>query len=465
MKAEHWARPNTPLPQAVLQTSLCDECDKSFVSPFPVPAERPHSNHVPSEDELANNLASLAEDEHEVAQYDTEVSRIREVLGQFKKTLFEKRISERRNLVSVKREVPVEVWTEILSHLCFGYDTKSGSTLPSLADTRLVARLCQVEGYCQQPTAPSVEYQCRPSWYSSRPRPGEESRPIINSERCDRYFTLQWEDSYFLASYYIGDAGRAIFSMLMGEMHWCESLAISLNWEMFAAIDGGLRISFPTLRSFRTDVFYVTRTFGEMDWLSDGIEKHTPKLVGSVGVIANLTFPYLQHFNLDVHGSLDEYSKLFQSFSFLSLKILTTCGSRQREQHGHNIHDDLDWSSFRGLMERSSTLEKFTLHFPGVPLSYVDIILMLCECPRLEQLLIVVGEGNSTALGCIRIIASGICPPDGLEPLLPRLRQVVIQETCAGKPVVRISQTVDGVVRMAESRPEATQMFPVWRAF
>ncbi|KAI3601010.1 hypothetical protein WG66_014868 [Moniliophthora roreri] len=287
-------------------TTLCERCKYSFIPTSlypPVPPDLLHSDHVPSEKDLTQAFSMLAYEEQELARINAEIARLDQAIKKLaaSKAQLHQRITERRNWVSVKRRIPVEVWDEIFRFTCFGSQSKQekGESQYSLS---IKGRPFSVDTPALTLSHVSARWRdlvvCRPQLWSTlsidlydihdrqRLIPLLElylrrsgSCPldvrIVDAEANRRPFHVV-EDVGVLARYYIGSAGLELLTTLMTEMHRFSSLELSLDAEILQAIQNPEELSliFPLLHSLRTS---FSLDEDEVGWFSQAVEE-APKL-------------------------------------------------------------------------------------------------------------------------------------------------------------------------------------------
>ncbi|ESK86220.1 hypothetical protein Moror_16669 [Moniliophthora roreri MCA 2997] len=98
------------------RTVLCNNCHHTFSTQEPYP--RPADGITLSDAEVALQLTIIDKEQAEVDRHNLEIARLWDVIGKLEterdKLLM--RISERRNLVSAIRRIPVELWDTIFHH-------------------------------------------------------------------------------------------------------------------------------------------------------------------------------------------------------------------------------------------------------------------------------------------------------------------------------------------------------------
>ncbi|KAK1222044.1 hypothetical protein PQX77_015143 [Marasmius sp. AFHP31] len=112
--------PDNPLQNA----AICDYCKHQFVVPDlnqtpALPMNTLRSDYIPPDEQVLQTRKQLKKDEEVFSLYDEEITRLQTVLGKLveRKNLVEKRMKERRALVSAIRRLPNEILSEIF-HSC-----------------------------------------------------------------------------------------------------------------------------------------------------------------------------------------------------------------------------------------------------------------------------------------------------------------------------------------------------------
>ncbi|KAK7029362.1 hypothetical protein VNI00_014616 [Paramarasmius palmivorus] len=108
------------------QTVLCRRCRMEFVPgpvypPLSIPQETFRSDyHLPSGEEKNGIRPIIKAEGAELARYDVELKRLREVIEKLEKErdALETRIIERRYFISAQRRIPNEIWDEIFEDVC-----------------------------------------------------------------------------------------------------------------------------------------------------------------------------------------------------------------------------------------------------------------------------------------------------------------------------------------------------------
>ncbi|ESK95607.1 hypothetical protein Moror_12619 [Moniliophthora roreri MCA 2997] len=106
---------------------LCERCHHEFLPYAAYPSvdfQALRLTRIPSEEDRWRNLAFIEEEEGEIARIDQEVGRLYHLIHRLEATrrVLRRKIDERRSLLSSIRKIPLEIWGQIFTPVCFAQD-------------------------------------------------------------------------------------------------------------------------------------------------------------------------------------------------------------------------------------------------------------------------------------------------------------------------------------------------------
>ncbi|ESK94088.1 hypothetical protein Moror_12833 [Moniliophthora roreri MCA 2997] len=293
-----------------VQIVLCDCCNHTFTARTHLrPDLEQFRSAVPLEAGIAHHHTIIAEEEKELTRFDVELEKLRKIVGNMEseRNALQTRISERRNLVSVMRQIPSELWEIIFRHVVVSWSMTAGAQTPSkhslyvhydhgctysepcpgdiLAPPFILSQVCShwrslvlsiphlwssisVDIYgLDKDIRPLLEIYYR----NSKGRP--LTMEIIDSE----WRALEGSDCYSQDKIDEFDwdpeqAGRDVFLSLMREAGRCEVLRLDLN-EGKTDEEDIPEVSFPILRSFTNLNRLNLDEVAGLDWLLRAVQQ------------------------------------------------------------------------------------------------------------------------------------------------------------------------------------------------
>ncbi|ESK84809.1 hypothetical protein Moror_518 [Moniliophthora roreri MCA 2997] len=290
--------------------TLCDICGHRFHSPRPqpVPMEILHPDYIPSASEISQICRVIGEEEEELKEYESEISRLRTVLDKLEAERLDLkgRIRYRKCVVSPIRRIPNELWTIIFDFLCVDRPGLQSQTLNLAA-----WHLSQVCSRWRRLVNSLPHLWSDITFDIYRPT----SKAMMLLELCLKYsdmhpLRLRIYDGINGRSTgppeppeletYMGRNGLASFRTLMLHMTRCRHLELDVHWRVLSRIGDTVDVSFPLLQAFSCKTLFETEEHGTQ-WFWRAIHA-APQLrvVYTRSIVGFDRFPFHQLISLQV---------------------------------------------------------------------------------------------------------------------------------------------------------------------
>ncbi|KAI3616068.1 hypothetical protein WG66_013836 [Moniliophthora roreri] len=470
------------------------------------------SNEYPSEAEIAQMKAVLEAEEHQMEQYDREISHLLQSLSvmQEERKDLERRIRDRRSWFSPVRKLPVEILTEIMAlallseggySLDIHYEDQTQAAPLHLSHVSSHWRTI-VTGTPYLWSSLSVDvFQAKSHHHSLIELFIERSngRPL-KLKITDSCGEPPSEDDPSFAITYLGQTGFNLLWLLMQQLPRCEELRMDTYGDsLIASLDvqfDTTTITFPVLSSFQ-DQSYTSTLSPRACWYWESIRR-APNLthVEVSGYSAEVPYPYSQLKSLIV-GMAHDYPSLFRNLSSASVdleelrledymypdedpapaslhslqRLAVTTGFHPdrtnslfdaltvpslsciefRSHSGYNFHT-WQWnpSSFNLLLERSScTLSTLSLHHPAVCVSATSLLDIFRTSPNASHIELDYVSYSGHHSSAIAEICNKLTSD---TTLTPHLQELFVHERISLPPNC---DAPESVIAMLESRTQS----------
>ncbi|ESK94086.1 hypothetical protein Moror_12831 [Moniliophthora roreri MCA 2997] len=370
-------------------TTLCEHCGNAFIpSPYhPSPTRDTFRSNALSDEDATKTREILEEEETELSRYDEELARLSQLakkLGSERRGL-QKRVLERRNLLSAMRKLPVEIWEEILStavaswpgyagsgpefpinyslyvhyNRCGGSDPHSGEVFtPPLVLSQVSSHWRNILRFMPRLwSSISVDvyglmYDIRPllKTYFEKSRNHPLKIELIDTEWAaydeEDLDLEEWESD----GYDHGIIRSGVFEDLMKEMHRCQELLLDLSpaGSLLRLGEPPMAITFPLLHSLSVRSMSNVAS-GRSSWFWGAIRK-APQLVDFAMThhfIDIDTIPCQQIQSLTIDNPIVFTRTVRSLLKFPQLESLTV--NKQLGEWGPNIPGGVVLKSVRNL--------------------------------------------------------------------------------------------------------------------
>ncbi|KAK1226758.1 hypothetical protein PQX77_010254 [Marasmius sp. AFHP31] len=353
------------------------------------------SNYAPTDGEISRTKMFIEDEEGALAACEGGIASFHQVLDDLKtrRMVLEGRIKQRRDAISIKRRIPVELWARIFAMV---YSMKEDEYLLTLRTSRTVlpvmAPAVALSQVCSRwrgimLSTPGLWASISISFSSILP----SYQPLLelylrNSKQCP--LRIELAGGSFFGS--LPNDVRALWDTIMSHIHRCESLACCHLGRKFVIPRDSLS-HIKTLTDDETDL--------DSAWQDAVKEAH-----GLTSVASSFLYP-LHHLPYHQLTSLECRSLLHGDVERLARKVLPSCGKLEslilRDPVADGSRSEIDRGSSHSRLKTIPTLRSLSVIF-SAPEDAIDATspiyetIFFLKAPALTTLRLNFSQGRVT---------------------------------------------------------------------